>query len=59
MMHGMHAFSMFAFLPLIIYLGLVILGVWFVITLIKTLREKNQILKEISETLKKHDRDEL
>ncbi|WP_181444593.1 hypothetical protein [Bacillus sp. 03113] len=49
-------FSFFALIPLITSLGLFIVGVWFAVSLIKILREKNEILKEIAQkVIKKED----
>lgn len=43
--------SLFAFIPLLIYLALFIFIIWFAISLINTQRERNDILKEISSKL--------
>ncbi|WP_198023296.1 hypothetical protein [Virgibacillus sp. SK37] len=47
----MHAFNFFALIPLLIYIGMIAFVIWFAVTLIKTLKEKNSILKEISNKL--------
>jgi heme exporter protein D len=52
-------FSLFAFIWIIFYLGLIVFGVWFAVSLIKTLKEKNQILKEISKNLENKNKEEI
>ncbi len=41
-------FALVAFLPFITFLLIIALVIWFAIALIKTLKEKNRILQEIS-----------
>ncbi|MBA2874672.1 hypothetical protein [Thermaerobacillus caldiproteolyticus] len=52
-------FPLLTFIPIIIYLGLMIFGVWFAVSLIKTLKEKNQILKEIARNLENRSKEEI
>jgi hypothetical protein len=46
--------ALFAFSSIIIYFVPIAFGVWFAISLIKTLEEQNQILKEIARNLEKN-----
>jgi hypothetical protein len=46
--------ALFAFSSIIIYFVPIVFGVWFAISLIKTLQEQNQILKEIARNLEKN-----
>lgn len=43
----MLAFSFFGIINILIYFGIIIFGVYFGITVIKEMKEKNEILKEI------------
>jgi cytochrome c biogenesis protein CcdA len=43
----------------IIYFGMIVFGVWFAVSLIKTLKEKNQILKEIARNLENRSKEEI
>ncbi|AEH49197.1 hypothetical protein [Parageobacillus thermoglucosidasius] len=52
-------FPLLAFIPFIIYIGLLIFGVWFAVSLIKILKEKNQILKEIARILENGSKEEI
>ncbi|WP_180955053.1 hypothetical protein [Bacillus sp. V3-13] len=50
-------FPLVAFIPFILYLGIFIFGIWFAITLIRTLKEKNQILKEITMNIEQRNKE--
>ncbi|WP_180955702.1 MULTISPECIES: hypothetical protein [Bacillus] len=50
-------FPLVAFIPFILYLGIFIFGIWFAITLIRTLKEKNQILKEIAMNIEQRNKE--
>jgi heme exporter protein D len=43
----------------VIYFGMIVFGVWFAVSLIKTLKEKNQILKEIARNLENRSKEEI
>ncbi|SER25627.1 hypothetical protein SAMN04487944_10296 [Gracilibacillus ureilyticus] len=45
-----------AFLPLIFWLGLIGFGIWFAVNLIKTQREKNKKLEEISKGIQQQNK---
>lgn len=48
-----HTFlPVFALLPIIFYIVIIGSVIWFAISLIKTLKEKNKILKEIANNMK-------
>lgn len=51
-------FPLFAVIPFLFYIGALIFGIWFAVTLIRTLKEKNQILREISQKLDSGKKDE-
>ncbi|MFC4182399.1 hypothetical protein [Saccharococcus thermophilus] len=43
----------------VIYFGMIVFMLWFAISLIKTLKEKNQILKEIARNLENRGKEEI
>ncbi|WP_163579993.1 hypothetical protein [Gracilibacillus saliphilus] len=55
-MTTINVFGIFVTLiPLILSIAAIIFIIWFALTLIKTLQEKNRILSEISNELKKNN----
>ena len=52
-------FALFGLIPIIIYLGIIVFIIWFAVSLIKILKEKNQILREISKKLERKNKEEI
>ncbi|PEL12486.1 hypothetical protein CN601_07565 [Bacillus sp. AFS017336] len=50
-MHGDAFYSLFALIPLIIYVAPIVFIIWFLLKFLKLQQEKNQILKSISDKL--------
>ncbi len=48
MNEAVNFFPIIAFIPIIFYIVILIFVVWFAITIVKTQKEKNRILNEIS-----------
>ncbi|MCP3028702.1 hypothetical protein [Halobacillus sp. A5] len=48
MNEAVNFFPIVAFIPIIFYIAILIFIVWFALTIVKTQKEKNHILKEIS-----------
>ncbi|MBT2687370.1 hypothetical protein J7I93_04155 [Bacillus sp. ISL-47] len=58
MMDAGSLFPLFAIIPFLFYIAVLVFGIWFAVSLIKTLKEKNQILREISRQLEQSKKDE-
>jgi fucose permease len=58
MMDAGALFPLFAIIPFLCYIAVLVFGIWFAVSLIKTQKEKNQILREISRQLEQSKKDE-
>jgi hypothetical protein len=50
----MEIYTLFGFIQLFIYVGILGFGTYFLLTTLKLMKEKNNYLKEISEDIKKY-----
>ncbi|GLB59106.1 hypothetical protein [Cytobacillus sp. NCCP-133] len=58
MMEAGSFFPLFAMIPFLFYMAVLVFGIWFAVSLIKILKEKNQILRDISRQLEHFKKDE-
>ncbi|QOS99287.1 hypothetical protein JNUCC42_00285 [Brevibacterium sp. JNUCC-42] len=51
----MHGFAFFGMLNVLIYFGVIFFIIYSVVTVIKAMKQKNEILKEIRDELRKNN----